>query len=541
MPTFQNGHSSVKHVIKIIENRIRDPEHYPPLRIAVFGGSVTLGRGCFGRGMQNYNCAWPKRFELLVNQFAKQQNYNNVNKGYGKNGSDNDIIKGHDKNDIVKVYNLAVGGTSSPVGTNIVKYWMYPTELATGPDVIINSYSTNDSLPPWGANISDQPSLVLDSVRSHLQAFIRAAMVSKRCEVPPLVVHMDDYLGPQQETVLGELAYSTAMTQMAKWYDTVAISYGDVVRDLAWHEEDETFYNPMEVHFGHWAHQTIAWSMGFASLELLSNYCDDEYVARSKEKVKIEKGGNNTDTSATDNERATKSETQKNHLFLPPALTPKTIMKHAPNDFKTALESAQKSYTALNCSATSHNRNGDHTEADKDKGAGVVLDKSPCIVSWIASPGGFGTGEVNRFMKQNSRTSGKPIDGWQSERNMKEGWSNKIGWIAKKANATFTLQFDTIQKEVNVVTIFFLRSYGSKWKDSRTKYTISRVTKEDTKRGINVLLEGEISGVHNDAHSLTLSQEFTLSDTIHKGESLSIKVDLVSGRTFKIMGMMMCN
>ena len=154
-------------------------------------------------------------------------------------------------------------------------------------------------------------------------------------------------------------------------------------------------------------------------------------------------------------------------------------------------------------------------------------------------------------MKQNSRTSGKPIDGWQTEKNVQEGWSNKIGWVANKANATFTLQFDNIQKDVNVVTIFLLRSYGEKWENSRAKFLISRVTKEETKgadgdgdgrvsNGTNVFLEDEISGVHNDTHSLTLSQELNLSDTIHKGENLSIKVDLLSGSTFKIMGMMIC-
>ena len=575
MPTFENGHNSVKRVIEIIENRIRDPDKYPPLRIAVFGGSVTIGRGCHGRGMGNHNCAWPMRFELLVNQFAKQyykevKNNNKEGDGDDRGDNTNNQEDQHDHHDIVKVYNLGVGGTGTPVGTNMVKYWMYPAELAkVGPDVIVNSYSTNDSLPPWGSDVRDQVNLVMENVRNSLQTFIRTAMVSKRCEVPPLVVHMDDYLGPQQDAALGELSYSTAMTQMAKWYDTVAISYGDVVRDLAWHEGDETFYNPKDVHFGHWAHQTIAWSMGFASLELLSNYCDDEYVARSKmlnqtqankeDALQIHHGASNTSATITadidigkdGNGNVTNSVLlQKNHLFLPPALTRKTMLKQSAIDFTTALETARKSYTTLNCSAKneSSKRNSNHTEEGQEV---LVLDMSPCIVSWIATPGGFDAGSINRFMKKNSRTSGKPIDGWQTEKNMKDGWSNKIGWVANKANATFTLQFDNIQKDVNAVTIFFLRSYGEKWENSRAKFLISRVTKEETKGadgdgdgrdsdGTNVFLEDEISGVHNDTHSLTLSQELNLSDTIHKGENLSIKVDLLSGSTFKIMGMMIC-
>eukprot|EP00957_Ditylum_brightwellii_P121296 9250571-Ditylum_brightwellii.AAC.1 len=73
------------------------------------------------------------------------------------------------------------------------------------------------------------------------------------------------------------------MTQLAKWYDTVGISYGEMVRDITYLEGDETFFNKKDVHFGHWAHQSIAWSVGFAAMELLSNYCHDEHYARTKE------------------------------------------------------------------------------------------------------------------------------------------------------------------------------------------------------------------------------------------------------------------
>jgi hypothetical protein len=119
MPTF--SHKIVKNVIEIIQKRIQDPINNPPLRIAVFGGSVTVGRQCRSpKGMNDLACAWPKRLELLINQFAKM--------------------------DVVQIYNLGVGGTASSAGTKRVKYWMYPAELAkVGPDVIINSYSTNDS------------------------------------------------------------------------------------------------------------------------------------------------------------------------------------------------------------------------------------------------------------------------------------------------------------------------------------------------------------------------------------------------------------
>ncbi len=118
MPTLDSTHDTVKHVIRILENRIRDPVNNPPLKIAVFGGSVTIGRDCYRTRIQYKDCAWPRRFELLVNQFVGME--------------------------LIKIYNLGIGGTSTSTARNMVDYWMYPQDLKTeGPDVIINSYSTN--------------------------------------------------------------------------------------------------------------------------------------------------------------------------------------------------------------------------------------------------------------------------------------------------------------------------------------------------------------------------------------------------------------
>jgi len=50
----------------------------------------------------------------------------------------------------------------------------------------------------------------------------------------------------------------------------------------------------------------------------------------------------------------------------------------------------------------------------------------------------------------------------------------------------------------------------------------------------------DIAGVSEDRHSLTLSQELKMSATIRKGNFLRIKVDLIGGSTFKIMGLMIC-
>mmetsp|Transcript_1452 Transcript_1452/g.2609 ORF Transcript_1452/g.2609 Transcript_1452/m.2609 type:complete len:619 (+) Transcript_1452:204-2060(+) len=493
MPTFH--HATVKNVMEILQKRIQDPEKNPPLRIAVFGGSVTIGRGCHGKGMSNLKCAWPRRLELLINQFLGV--------------------------DAVQVYNLGVGGTGSGTGERMVKYWMYPSGLIeNGPDVIINSYSTNDSLPAWNLpETADFVMEVMDSVRTKLQSFIRSALQSRPCTVPPLVVHVDDYLGPEQDSLLGELSYNTAMTQLAKWYDTVAISYADVVRDIVYKDtSDKTFFNAWDVHFSHWAHQTIAWSVGFGSLELLLNYCDDEYYARKK----LLSSNSSVARAVTPDEMNSAKDdkhTNSKKLVLPPPLTRDLILKNATAEFNAALNGAYQSDIGIDCISSNQD--------------GSLVDQNPCTIAWIASPGGYNAGGINGFMRKYSIVN----DGWQVEDNMGDGWSMKVGWIATGPTSSFTLRFDNVAKDIQAVTIFYIKSYGEKWEGSRAKFTVSSGKEEDSK---TILSEMELQGIHNTTHSLTGSDQLILSDTIPKGGTMTLQVEMISGTTFKILGMMIC-
>ena len=477
LPKF--SHEIVKRVFNIIEKRIEDPENNPPLQVAVFGGSVTLGRGCHQQ--QKEQCAWPRRLEQLINQFAKK--------------------------DIVKVYNLAIGGTASKVGTNMVKYWMFPEELKRlGPDVIINSYSTNDALPPsYLQEEDDHITPVRNRARNAIQGFIRAALQVKACGVPPLVVNVDDYLGPQQDQIIGEMAYNSMMTQLTKWYDTFGISYGDVVRDIVYrNRHDKIFYNENDVHYGAWAHQTIAWSVGFASLELVRVYCDEEHDLRltSSREIIPEKDAN------------AKQKT------LPPPLTNDLTLK----TYEEALSNGT-------------NQSVDEMDCSSNHSVGETADLSPCLESWISAPGLYSPYDIDRFMRTHQTLN----TGWKTENQRAEGWGNKVGLVANNLGEKFSLEFPKVEKTVRVVTIYFLRSYGPKWEGSIAKFSIAKKASEniDTK----LLLEKNISGawnIQNYTYSLTLSETMILPQPILSGETLILDVELVSGSHFKIMGMMLC-
>lgn len=119
---------------------------------------------------------------------------------------------------------------------------------------------------------------------------------------------------------------------------------------------------------------------------------------------------------------------------------------------------------------------------------------------------------------------------------MKEGWGNKIGLATSVANSTLTLRFQKITNSVKTFTLYFMRSYGEKWKDSLVKITVSRIKENDN---AEVILENTISGVFEDVNttvSLTLAETMVFEKSIMKGETFTVKVDLISGNHFKIMG-----
>lgn len=256
-----------------------------------------------------------------------------------------------------------------------------------GPDVIINSYSTNDALPPWNMNpdVDDPFHLIEDRTRERLDQFVREALQSKSgaCNsIPPLVVHVDDYVGPHLDMLLGELSYVSSMTQISKYYDTFGVSYGDVVRDLVYtNQSDITFANlgknledkSGNVHYGPFAHQTIAWSLGYASLELLVNYCDDEH----RERTMIASNNTTDDAEGSIHDSTTmirQTNNNKNDFFfyLPPPLTRELLLKNATNEFTAAKTVARQSYSELKCTGSTR------TENDEN---GALETQNPCTIA----------------------------------------------------------------------------------------------------------------------------------------------------------------
>eukprot|EP00979_Chaetoceros_neogracilis_P001788 scaffold323_cov251-Chaetoceros_neogracile.AAC.3 len=474
LPSSQ--YETIEHIIEKFQKRILDPDHNAPVLIAVFGGSVTLGRECYpGKKVRRARlteptCNWPHRLELLINTLFE--------------------------NEVVKVINLATGGTGTATGTRMVKYWMYPKDLKeSGPDIIINAYSTNDGIGAGGRS-------GIDGVRDSMQNFVRAAIESKPCATPPLVVCVDDYLGNAKganDNVLKELNYAMVLEQVAKWYDTVAISYAEVVRNIVYKDiTNKTFHKHGNVHFEHLAHQTVAWSVVFAFLEMFENHCDDKqrelFIAETRDK---------------------RQEHNRSAVpILPPPLTNDLTLTKIASVWKASESGLYQDSFGVDCIGMNS------------------TDQDPCIVAWIVQRGLFGSNELNNFMRQHIISKS---GGWGIESNADDGWSNKVGFAATTPDASFTLEFKDIAKDLNVVTIFFMRSYGEKWKDSKARFTVTSSNHKNS-----TLAQHDIDGVHEMEYSLTLIERIKLTNSVEKGDTIKLKVDMISGNAFKIMGMTLC-
>jgi hypothetical protein len=167
---------SVKRILRLVRDRLDDPDKHGPVRIAVMGGSVAVGRGseyspfkltaqsglCYGK------CAYVDRLRHLLNTVLFADRTNGTHP-------------------VFEVTNLATAGTNSEVGAMALEYRVIPTIQHHAPHVMISSYSANDSNDP-----DLRKTFLVDQ-----QAFVRAAHRLRPCDDDlPLVVLADDYFGP---------------------------------------------------------------------------------------------------------------------------------------------------------------------------------------------------------------------------------------------------------------------------------------------------------------------------------------------------------
>ncbi|EJK43750.1 hypothetical protein THAOC_37772, partial [Thalassiosira oceanica] len=270
--------AALRSVLEVVLRRLSDPEDNPPLRIAVFGGSVTYGTDCMkndvglpdvGRG--EHLCAWPGKLERLLDGLL----------GGPLLASAAATSEDGTARNVVRVTNFAVGGTDSDVAASIVEFDVIGSRPGDDPlssyDVVVSSFAANDG--------QAEPSR-RGALYGSMQRFVRLVSAQRPCDALPLVVMVEDV---PVDTVLGTvrdgLRHAREMAEVSSRLGMLSVSYADLVREDAW--LGGTRGGPVAggaagvLHPGAFFHAGLAWTVGHALLEgMLGDGCDEAEAGR---------------------------------------------------------------------------------------------------------------------------------------------------------------------------------------------------------------------------------------------------------------------
>ena len=146
-----------------------------------------------------------------------------------------------------------------------------------------------------------------------------------------------------------------------------------------------------------------------------------------------------------------------------------------------------------------------------------------------------------KHLEERMKTVITKNDGWVAKDD-----SNKLGYTATKAGAMFEMGFKNLNSSIQTINLFVMRSYGDKWEGSKI-----RVNTLVTRGGSSNRIEGstvhdlkkstEVKRFHDNKTSETYTFQLVLGQGAMKNDDLAVKIELVGGSTFKIMGMAFCD
>jgi hypothetical protein len=504
-----------------------------PLKVLVMGGSLLVGTNCralmkelnFQFQLPKRECTWSNRLGWFLNA----------------------LFHADAKTEpLVDVTKVAMGGTNTATGSVIWQYDLVPPD-ARNPDIVLNAYSTNDMHILTILEAQSTNTTLRDRTFEMMQTFVRNILNTRHCPehantdyfgesdepIPPLLLHMDDYLGNEQRKIWETTELSQGVQVLANYYGFVSMSYADVIRDFVYGDTHETWFSSewwketkrvvtfeREIHPGMGMHISSTWVTAYNLLHLASTFCSmpnpyrpfriDEYepgflgLPQLKHEYKEPKGKPNHPPKS-----------------LPPELTKDLLLEDVTKLWKG---DANEDGRPLSCnSSESHPDAGDSTSKTL---------KIKCPFSWVSG----------LSLQQNNQTWVQEY--FQQRSSVWNGWmlsdeGDKIGFVPTSAasgasNSTrMVLDFEYPQR-IRSVTFFFMKSYGPKWEGSQVE---TKALSIDGK----VLGERRLVGEHDKKTSEMYTEEITLVEPVTAGDKLQLEATHVGGQTFKLMGLAVCS
>jgi hypothetical protein len=507
--------SNLREVLHIIDQAMQKKNYWRPLNVVIVGGSVTQGRNScvdpFGRipmeAPLKLSCNWPYQLQKICDEYF----------GVG----------------VIRILNLAVKSTTTPLSTTIIKYKLYPKEIYRNlvhgiPDVIINAYSTNDAVPSSSDNNQAYDTEFQREKRESAQDFIRSVRGLSKCTNLPLVIYVNDYLGNLQHFILGENTNGLYAQEISEWYGVMFISYAAVVRRLTYANQNEHILSPpwsyvngtkQEVHLSLTGHIAITWVIAYSMLSMVLDFCDDNYDDHALSHLFPEQFSQKIFDMV---ERIT-----------PPPLNVHTQLRTVSEDWSRAWETVVNKTTSIdNVTNIADLQCTSNNSID-------TVELEPCSIAFLAGPVGTirNVRQLQRFLRHRTRTRG----GWKAEESVLsgEGWTSKLGLVAFEPNATVTFLHASSPSETQALKIFYLKSYGEIWEGSKA---IVRF------RGFHmgqVLIDKSFTlwGYHNSNTSVSFEYALDLKEheILPVNSRIEVEIRLAGGKQFKVTGLVVCN
>lgn len=386
-----------------------------------------------------------------------------------------------------------------------------------------------------------------------MQEFVRKILNTKRCggeysngkenvmntPIPPLLLHMDDYLGNEQRTIWETTELTQGAQVLANYYGFVSMSYADTIRTLVYGDAHEKWFSSewfvedkrkktvtfeRQIHPGMGAHISSMWVTVYNLLNLASIYCSmpnpngmkniSEYepdlwgLPELKKEYKEPEG-----------------KPQQNPIGLPPELTKDLLLEDITSLWIRSANENQQMQLGNKCADINTLHQSQRTSS---------LTQLKCPFSWVS---GLSLQQNNvTWIQEYFRIQSSTWEGWKLSED-----GGKIGFIpstttpanGNNSSHVFVLDFSYSQT-IRSITFFFMKSYGAKWKSSEVETKVWSSNNE-------VLEERHMFGTHNKTTSEMYTEEIILTKPVDAGESFQIEIKLVGGETFKIMGLAVCS
>eukprot|EP00531_Pseudo-nitzschia_arenysensis_P007313 CAMPEP_0116153354 /NCGR_PEP_ID=MMETSP0329-20121206/21200_1 /TAXON_ID=697910 /ORGANISM="Pseudo-nitzschia arenysensis, Strain B593" /LENGTH=447 /DNA_ID=CAMNT_0003650257 /DNA_START=222 /DNA_END=1564 /DNA_ORIENTATION=- len=440
----------------------------------------------FKFGMPKRECNWSSRLGVFLNRFFLG-----------------------DRNDekLIELSKVAMGGTNTATGSVIWQYDLVPEE-ARNPDIVINAYSTNDLHILTVMEAQSSNTTLRDKTFEMIQKFVRQVLGSKNCKsgsdelIPPLLLHMDDYLGNEQRKIWETTELSQGAQVLANYYGFVSVSYADVIREFVYGDTYEKWFSSdwwvpegtdKSLHFERQIHP----GMGMHISSLWVAAYNFSIWRRSMPTAVIDHLANN---NITDYQAGLWGLPELTMEFKRPEGKPRPRPEGLPPDER---------FTPGGSHIIVEEPESEDSSKEASLSCKTKESSSPatvkCPFSWVS---GLSLQQNNvTWVKEYFQTQSSTWERWELSEDEKIGFIPAPAEKGNEGKSRMVLDFVYSQK-IQSITIFFMKSYGTKWKDSELEAKILSVPSSSEQGGNEILLEErKILGTHNKNTSEMYTEE----------------------------------